>query len=433
MNQYDGYTQKMLYDGTARESLGIDLYDMKWTIEDELLRIRAKFYYFGRDPMGGGYLENDEVEFFLKAACLSYIPYDTAGYAYIKEKLGGASVADYRYETVLRKLTYMGIRPDERDRARLHALFVSQETGKTALDHAGLAAVCLRLHSAVEGLLLSRGRLHSMGLGETYGEYLKTVCNAIKEKGLCEIDLAPFLPEYEPLSLSDADREYLDRLFREQAFPALYEYELGEEEYGRVERRETTSFLVGGRDRDVRIGDKLFFLYDNIGMNAEVTGLRRYADYTELPNERYGFGIGSYNPYFYDNESARERGGLVLADFRVGEAHRLHDTFTVLYHAHQLAGAEDASEIYLAKRDRGIYHHVGYSSEFVLKECMGGRTLYAVSPRPAEINLSREGLLSSMEEGIPSIPTRAEIQNGCFRDEDYEDGVYLIRLKIKTE
>ena len=401
MERYGDYTQRMLYDSTARGSLRIDLYDMKWTIEDELIQLRAKFYYFGRDPMGGGYLEDDEIEFFLKAACLSYIPYDTAGYAYIKEKLGGASVADYRYATVLRKLTYMGIRLDERDRARLHALLVSQETGKMTLDHAGLAAVCLRLHSAAEGLLLSRGRLHSIGLGETYGEYLEAVCDAIKEKGLREIDLAPFLPEYEPLSLSDADRKYLDDLFSWQAFPAVYEYELNAEDFSLVDARRMTSFPLGA-ERDVRIGDRLLLTCDNIGIAAEITDLRH------APGE----------------------GGL-LAEFRVDEVHELHNTFTVLCHEEDLDPAEEVGEVYLARRDRGIYRYVSYFSEFILKARKGERTLRGVSERPGELHLSAESLLAAMEEGIPSIPSREEIRNGCFRDEEDRDGIYLIHIKIK--
>lgn len=422
MKRYGDYTRKLLYDGTARASLGLDLYDMKWTIEDELIQLRGKFYYFGRDPMGGGYLEEDEIEFFLKAACLSYIPYDTAGYAYIKEKLGGASVADHRYATVLRKLTYMGIRLDERDRARLHALLVSQETGKMTLDHAGLAAVCLRLHSAVEGLLLSRGRLHTMGLSKTYGEYLAAVCGCIKEKGLREIDLSSFLPAYEPLSLSEADRKYLDDLFEEQAFPALYEYELSTEEFSLVDARKMTSFLTSA-EHDIRVGDRLMLTCDNIGIAAEITGARRYRDHTELPPVRYGFGLGSDAPC--------EQGGLLLADFRVDEVHALSDTFTVLCHARELELAAKADEIYLARRDRGIYRYVSYSSEFLLGDCEGGRTLVAVSKKPGELTLSADSLLFAMEEGIPSIPSREEIRNGYFRDEDYRDGVYLMRLTVK--
>ena len=136
-------------------------------------------------------------------------------------------------------------------------------------------------------------------------------------------------------------------------------------------------------------------------------------------------------PYFYDNATVREQGGLTLADFRVSERQKIHDTFTVLYRAHQLEGAEAPKALYLVRKEQDIYMHAGYSSEFILKECMGGPTIKAISPALHQLSGSREDLLTQMEEDIPSIPTRKEIENGCFTDADFNNYVYLFKLEIQ--
>jgi len=253
------------------------------------------------------------------------------------------------------------------------------------------------------------------------------------EHDLEEMDISEYLPKRERREFYAKDKEYIDYLFEAQSFPELYEYKVGIDEYVKVANKQTTSYMLGWKDKNARVGDKITITYDNVQISAEITRLRNYPDYLSLPSEKYGFNIGTYNPYFYDNYTVKEHGGVTLADFAVDERYKVHDVFTVNYWEHQLKGFEDAKEIYLIRKETDVYMHVSYSSEFILKECMGGRTIKAVSNKPGELKGSMKEIFAAMENGVPSIPTRKEIENGCFKEEDYKNYVYLIKLKVKDE
>ncbi len=431
-NKYGRYHQRMMYDRTARGSLRIDLYDMKNTIEDEIFFMESSMYRFRGLPLYEGYSDDQyKLKFFLSAAAMCYIPYDTVGYAYIQEKLGEKSLVAYRYENVMRKLSYMGILLDDADQKALYNLFATQETNVFRLDAAGIAALALRVRTAIEGESYSaRGCVASLLLSKAFKAKIDEIAQVASLGDLTEMDISEYLPKY-TYTLYGKDADYLDFLFEEQSFPALYRYEVSMDEYVKVANKQITSVLLHAKDKDAKVGDKITIGYDNLQISAEITRIRHYADYTELPHEAYGFGIGTKNPYFYDNESTREHGGLTLADFAMDERHETSETFTVLYHAHQLADYPDAKELYLIKKERDVYMHVSYSSPFLLKECRGGRTVRAVSPKPPELIGSKQELLSKMEDGIPSIPTRLEIENGCFSAEDYKNYLHFIHLKIE--
>ena len=432
-NKYSDYITTLTYNATARCSLRIDLYDMKNTIESELM-FMERFYHFRRLPLYDGYDAEYEAKFFLNAACLCYIPYDTVGYEYIREKLGGESVVEYRYGNVMKKLKYMGIILDEADKKKLHDLFASQETGVFRLDAAGIAALYLRVRTAVEGECLSLRRgVASLLLSKAFTAKIKELAEVALENSLETIDINEYLPKYELYTLYGKDTEYLDFLFEAQSFPELYEYEISIEDFAKVNKNQMTSYMLGAKDKAAKIGDKITLTYDNMQMSGEITGIRNYRSYLEIPAEKYGFGVGTYNPYFYDNETVMKNGGVLLADFKIEQTTKTSDVFTAYYHAYELEGVEDLKELCLVKRDMGIYAHVGYSSEFILKECGGGRTIRGISHKPAELNISKEGLLRAMEAGIPSIPSRKEIENGCFSEKDYKDCVWLIRLEITEE
>lgn len=211
----------------------------------------------------------------------------------------------------------------------------------------------------------------------------------------------------------------------------FFEYKVSIGDYVKVAGGQMTSYMLGWKDKTAKVGDKITITYNNVQISAEITGLRNYPDYISLPNEKYGFGIGTYNPYFYDNYTVKEHGGVTLADFKVTESRKTSDVFTENYWEHQLKGHEDAKEIYLVRKERDVFMHVSEGSEFVMKECMGRRTIKAVAQKPAEFIGSSEELFAKMAEGVPSIPTRKEIGNGSVKEEDYENGVCLIKLTVK--
>ena len=433
-NQYGNYNTTLMYNSTARRSLRADPYGTNSTLEEKLIFTKVGIFPFGyrRLPLYSGYSDDEEkFEFYLNAVCLCYIPYDVAGYAYMQEKLGSEPVAQYRCENILRKFKYMGIHLDGAEEVKLFELLSAQQSNVFRLDAAGLAGLCLRVRAAFEGKIWAeRGFIPNLTLAKAYSAKMKEIAAYACENKLEEIDITPFLPQYS-YTLTDADKNRLDALFARQAFPALYEYRVKIEEYIRVAQGQTASYLLYAKDRAAKPGDKLIIIYDNVQISAEITGLRHYCDYTALPAEKYGFNIGTYNPYFYDNETASETGGLTLADFKIDQQCNIHNTFTVLYLAHQLKGTADAKALYLVKKEREVYMHATYSSEFILKECMGGPTIKAISPKPPVLAGSIEDLFRQMDEDIPSIPTRKEIENGCFTVEDYQNYVHLIRLEIK--
>ena len=433
-SKYLDYETTLSYDGTARESLRRRLYDTYNTLEDESMFTSHKMYRFRRLPLYNHFSDDEyKMKFFLTAAFLCYIPYDTEGYEYIKQEwLGGESVAEYRYKNVMDKLKYMGILLDGEDSESLRYVFEAQEGTVFRLDAAGIAALALRVRTALEGEFLSKyNSVPSLLLSKALSAKIDEIAAFALEHNLDKMDIAEYLPKRERREFYAKDKEYIDFLFEAQAFPEVYEYKVGIDEYCKIASGKTTSYMLGWKDKHAKVGDKITVTYDNMQISAEITRLRNYPDYISLPSEKYGFNIGTYNPYFYDNYTVKENGGVTLADFEVKERHKTCDVFTVNYWAHQLKGFEDAKEIYLIGKEKDIYSYVGYSSEFILKECMGGRTIKALSKKPGELEGSMKEIFSAMEEGVPSIPTRKEIENGCFKEEDYKNYVYLIRLEVK--
>lgn len=433
-SKYLDYKSTLTYNGTARESLRRRLYDTWETLESESGFTSQKMYRFKRLPLYDHFSDDEyKMEFFVTAAFLCYIPYDTEGYEYIKQEwLRGGSVAEYRYKNVINKLKYMGILLNGEDSEKLRYVFEAQESTVFRLDAAGIAALALRVRTALEGEFLSKyNSISSLLLSKALSAKIDEIAAFALEHNLEEMDIAEYLPKRERREFYVKDKEYIDSLFEAQAFPEVYEYKVSIDEYVKVANKQTTSYMLGWKDKNARVGDKITVTYDNMQISAEIKRLRNYPDYISLPDEKYGFNIGTYNPYFYDNSAIKDYGGVTLADFEVDEAHRTRDVFTVNYWAHQLRGFEDAKEIYLIRKETDVYTYVGYSSEFILKECMGGRTIKAVSNKPGELKGSMKEIFSSMEDSVPSIPTRKEIENGCVGGGDYKNYVYLIRLEVK--
>ena len=433
-NKYSNYITTLMYDSTARISLRIRLYDMWETLEDEYMFMEHSMYRFKRLPLYDYYGDHEyEMKFFLKVPFMCYIPYDTEGYEYIKKEwLGGESLVDYRYKNVIKKLKYMGILLDDDGCEKLRYVLTSQEGTVFRLDPSGIAALALRVRTALEGEFFSKHNgIASLSLSKAFSAKINEIASFACEHNLEKMDISEYLPKRERREFYAKDKEYIDSLFEAQSFPEVYEYKVGIDEYEKVSNKQTTSYMLGSRDKHAKVGDKITITYDNVQISAEINRLRNYPDYISLPNEKYGFGIGTYNPYFYDNYTVKEHGGVTLADFKIDERHKVRDVFTVNYWEHQLAGFEDAKEIYLIRKERDVYMHVSYSSEFILKDCMGRRTIRAVSKKPAELKGSLQEIFRAMEDGVPSIPTRKEMENGCFKEEDYKNYVHLIKLEIK--
>jgi hypothetical protein len=196
-DKYGKYETTLLYNSTARASLRIDLYDMKNTLEDECMFMKFSMYRFKGLPLYDYYRDDEyEMKFFLKAAFLCYIPYDTAGYEYIKrEWLGGESLVDYRYKNVMKKLKYMGIILDESDSEKLRYLFASQEGTVFKLDPVGIAALALRLRTALEGEFLSKyNGMVSLRFSKAFSAKIAEIASVAVEQRLEEIDISEYLP-----------------------------------------------------------------------------------------------------------------------------------------------------------------------------------------------------------------------------------------------
>ena len=359
-NDYSRYGTTLMYDGTARESLRIDLYDMKNTLEDECMFMEHSMYRFKGLPLYDYYRDDEyEMKFFLKTAFLCYVPYDTVGYEYIKrEWLGGESVAEYRYKNVMSKLKYMGILLDEEGAEKLRYVFTSQEGTVFRLDPAGIAALALRVRTALELESFSKyGGIASLNIAKAFSAKIGEIAAVAVEGQLEEIDISEYLPKNEPYGLYGKDEDYIDFLFAEQSFPEVYEYTVSIGEYVKVAKGQTKSYMLGAKDKHAKVGDRITIRYNNVQISAKIMRLRNYPDYISLPNEKYGFDIGTYNPYFYDNYTVKEHGGVTLADFKVDKRHKIHNVFTVNYWEHQLRGFEDAKELYLVLRECDVYMH----------------------------------------------------------------------------
>lgn len=433
-DNYSSYCTTLLHNKLAQYTLRVSPYDLYTTIEEFLLYLEQGVSPFGYRnlPLYSGHSDSrQEFIFYLRAACLSYIPCDTAGAAYITEKLNGESLPVYRCKNALQQLKYMGIHLDGAEETKLYEVFAAQETNVFRLDPAGLAGLCLRVHSAVVCKLLDeRGFVPVIIFSKNFGKVMEAIAKEATAKQLEQMDISDFLPQHS-YTLTEDGRKSVDKVFARQAFPALYSYNVSTDEYVRLSNQELNCYLLGARDKNIKVGDKIIAICDNLQISAEITELRHYADYTELPHIQYGFGQTGYNPYIRDNFTTRENGGLTLAFFKPDERQKIHNTFTTLYLAYQLEGFEDAAELYLVRRELDIYMHVSYSSEFLLKECLGGPTIRAISPKPAQLVSSKADLLCQLEPGIPSIPTRKEIENDCFSQEDYENNLYVIKLNIQ--
>lgn len=231
-------------------------------------------------------------------------------------------------------------------------------------------------------------------------------------------------------TLNKENKDNTDIMPKEQSLTYIHEYRVSIEEYEKIANNLITSYMLGSKDKNIKEGDIIAITCNNIQLKAVITQTRNYPDYISLPNEKYGFDIGTYNPYFYDNSTIKEYGGVTLADFKIIESKKTHDLFTVNYWEHQLKGFEDAKQLYLVRKENNIFMHVSPSSKFILKECMGVRTIKGSSLGKPQLILSKENLFAEMDEIIPSIPTRKEIENGSFSKEDFDKHLLLIKLEI---
>ena len=60
-------------------------------------------------------------------------------------------------------------------------------------------------------------------------------------------------------------------------------YSVSQAELERIDTKKTVSYLLGARDADVRIGDKIAITCQNICFDGKITGRRHYEDFVALP------------------------------------------------------------------------------------------------------------------------------------------------------
>ena len=108
------------------------------------------------------------------------------------------------------------------------------------------------MRCALEGeAYANRGSFASLTLKKAFSAKLVQLAALTTEANLEEIDITPHLPAYSGYCLTEKDKAYLDFLFDAQAFPALYEYTVDAKEHCQIDDKKVTSFLRGGKDKDI--------------------------------------------------------------------------------------------------------------------------------------------------------------------------------------
>lgn len=211
---YRDFNGRILYDMNLRRILMTDIYDTKYYLNTEYNILFAK----GNSRLYSLHLPYDldeELEFYLNLDMLTYLPFEKLGYEYLNNKLEkeNSNVIEFKYNKMLKILSNSKFNVDEEVKTNIKYFLNNYYNDVIEMNIIGLAIIILRLfHRYVTIMNFGTFVGGNMGIHKKMGVILDQIVNEVNEKGLKEININDYLPEfdYENNILNDDMIKYLE-------------------------------------------------------------------------------------------------------------------------------------------------------------------------------------------------------------------------------
>ena len=210
---YRWFLQHVLYDMNLRRIMMTDIYDTKYYLHTEyhtlFAEVKARLYY-----LHFPFSLDSELEFYLNLDMLTYLPFEKLGYDYLNNELikENSNVIEFRYNKVMKILNEAKFDVDEELKNNIKYFLNNYYNDVIELNIIGLTIISLRLfHRYVTIMNFGTFVGGSMGSHKKIGHILDQIVDEVNEKGIKEININDYLPEfdYEQNKLNDDMIKYM--------------------------------------------------------------------------------------------------------------------------------------------------------------------------------------------------------------------------------
>ena len=210
---YSGFSTHVLYDMNLRRIMMTDIYDTKYYLHTEYHTLFAKGnanLYYLHFPFS----LDSELEFYLNLDMLTYLPFEKLGYDYLNNKLikENSNVIEFKHNKIMKILNEAKIDVDEELKNNIKYFLNNYYNDVIELSIIGLTIILLRLfHRYVTIMNFGTFVGGSMGIHKKIGNILDQIVDEVNEKGIKEININDYLPEfdYEQNRLNDDMIKYM--------------------------------------------------------------------------------------------------------------------------------------------------------------------------------------------------------------------------------
>lgn len=211
---YRDFLRHVLYDMNLRKIMMTDIYDTKYYLETEYLTLfaegNAQLYY-----LHFPFSLDSELDFYLHLDMLTYLPFEKLGYDYLNEKLAkeNTGVIEFKFNKIMKILDEAQFDVSEEIKSNIRCFLNNYYNDVIEINIIGLAIILLRLfHRYVTVMNFGTFVGGSMGIHKKIGSVLDQIVSEVDEKGIKEININDYLPEfdYENKKLNDDMINYID-------------------------------------------------------------------------------------------------------------------------------------------------------------------------------------------------------------------------------
>lgn len=196
-----------------RRIMMTDIYDTKYYLHTEYHTLFAKGnanLYYLHFPFS----LDSELEFYLNLDMLTYLPFEKLGYDYLNNKLikENSNVIEFKHNKIMKILNEAKIDVDEELKNNIKYFLNNYYNDVIELSIIGLTIILLRLfHRYVTIMNFGTFVGGSMGIHKKIGNILDQIVDEVNEKGIKEININDYLPEfdYEQNRLNDDMIKYM--------------------------------------------------------------------------------------------------------------------------------------------------------------------------------------------------------------------------------
>lgn len=196
---YRSFLVHVLYDLKLRRIMMTDIYDTIYYLHTEyhtlFTKVNARLYYL-HFPF---YLDS-ELEFYLNLDMLTYLPFEKLGYDYLNNKLikENSNVIEFKYNKIIKILDEAKFDVDEELKNNIKYFLNNYYNDVIELNIIGLTIILLRLfHRYVTIMNFGTFVGGSMGIHKKIGHILDKIVDEVNEKGIKEININDYLPEFD--------------------------------------------------------------------------------------------------------------------------------------------------------------------------------------------------------------------------------------------